>query len=151
MIIKLLHNTNFRLQLKLIYFLIRWNIILFLQLHKFNSDLFFRTFGLIQTGGTMANIEIISSAEEFEQFVQKQPPYVTFSYHSTFIFCSRTAVVHFCADWSEPCKQFNESLQAFAADTKQLYFANVKAENVAELSAAYNVNAVPTVIFMKVC
>ncbi|XP_025413472.1 glutaredoxin 3 [Sipha flava] len=61
------------------------------------------------------------------------------------------SVVHFYADWSEPCQYMNNILSDLASDSD---FQNIKvakclAEDFAELSLKYNVSAVPKFILFR--
>jgi len=58
-------------------------------------------------------------------------------------------VVHFWAPWAEQCKQMNEVLEELSKANNDVVFLKLEAEEVAEISMKYEVEAVPTFLFIK--
>lgn len=62
------------------------------------------------------------------------------------------SVVLFSAEWAEQCKQMLDVLSDLSKNpsyTTSLQFVNVPAEDLSEISLKYNIEAVPTVLFIK--
>lgn len=58
--------------------------------------------------------------------------------------------IHFWADWAPQCAQMNDIFVHLAGQhTPGVLFAKVEAEAVPELSARYDISAVPTVVFVR--
>lgn len=60
-------------------------------------------------------------------------------------------VVHFYADWVEQCTQVNDVLDTLAKepDFSNAKFCKCQAEDVAEMSLRYKIEAVPTVLYFR--
>ncbi|XP_076815580.1 glutaredoxin-3-like [Clavelina lepadiformis] len=58
-------------------------------------------------------------------------------------------VVHFWATWAEQCTQMNEVTKELAKKNPNVMFLCVEAEEIPEISLKYEVEAVPTFIFIK--
>lgn len=93
----------------------------------------------------MAGMTNIGSLSEFRAALQRKPELVT--------------VVHFSADWSEPCGQLDENLKLLAdqfcpssstGGEKLGGILRVEAERVPEASLECGITAVPTVLFFQV-
>lgn len=68
-----------------------------------------------------------------------------------FIRGNNLSVVHFAADWAEQCKQVDDVMDTLS---KQPEYATVKfakclAEELADISLKYNIEAAPTVILFR--
>jgi len=61
------------------------------------------------------------------------------------------AVVHFWAEWCEPCKQMDEVLKVLGEDKKQLTLLRVEAEKdeLEDVTEKYGVSMVPHFIFVR--
>lgn len=59
--------------------------------------------------------------------------------------------IHFYAPWAEQCTQINQLLDMLvkASEYKDVGFAKVEAEELADLSLKHGVTAVPTIILMR--
>ncbi len=58
-----------------------------------------------------------------------------------------TGVVKFTANWCGPCKRIHEALQT-ACDGAGVLLVEVDVDGDSELPAAYQVNAMPTIVFV---
>lgn len=59
------------------------------------------------------------------------------------------SVVHFCAEWAEQCKQMNEVLVELSKCHPDVKYLLVDAEDIPEISVEYDIEAVPTFVFVK--
>mmetsp|Transcript_23111 Transcript_23111/g.72119 ORF Transcript_23111/g.72119 Transcript_23111/m.72119 type:complete len:333 (-) Transcript_23111:54-1052(-) len=82
---------------------------------------------------TSKPVASVTSKEEFDKIVASSPE----------------VAVHFWADWCEPCKHMDEVFAKLAADAKQATFVRVEAEEMDDVSLAYDVAAVPFFVFIK--
>ncbi|KAJ2711803.1 glutaredoxin [Coemansia spiralis] len=62
---------------------------------------------------------------------------------------SQEAVLYFWADWAEQCKQVDSVIDDLAAKYTKTQFFKIEAENFEDISEAYEISAVPTVIIAK--
>jgi len=65
---------------------------------------------------------------------------------------SNLSVIHFWAPWATQCEPMDEAMKILAEeepDLKEVNFARVEAEEMAEISMEYEVAAVPTFLFFK--
>lgn len=58
-------------------------------------------------------------------------------------------VVHFWAPWADQCKQMNDVLEELSKNTAEATFLKIEAEELPEISMQYEIEAVPTFIFIK--
>ncbi|XP_078482852.1 glutaredoxin-3 [Ciona intestinalis] len=58
-------------------------------------------------------------------------------------------VVHFWAPWAEQCKQMNDVMEELAKKNTNVVFLTIEAEELPEVSVKYQIEAVPTFIFIK--
>jgi len=58
-------------------------------------------------------------------------------------------VVHFCAEWADQCKQMNDVLKELSKHHPDVKYLLVDAEDLPEISVKYEIEAVPTFIFLK--
>nr|XP_002127851.1 glutaredoxin-3 [Ciona intestinalis] len=58
-------------------------------------------------------------------------------------------VVHFWAPWAEQCKQMNDVMEELAKKNTNVVFLTIEAEELPEVSVKYEIEAVPTFIFIK--
>jgi hypothetical protein len=59
--------------------------------------------------------------------------------------------VYFWADWNKPCGQLSEIYAKLSDQHPHLPIAKVEAEKVPEVSELYSIEAVPYLLFLKVC
>ncbi|KAI8051032.1 glutaredoxin [Syncephalis plumigaleata] len=59
------------------------------------------------------------------------------------------AVLNFWATWAQQCKQMNEVFADLARQYKQLQFIQIEAEKYPEVSEGFDIEAVPTFIFIR--
>ncbi|KAJ1722840.1 glutaredoxin [Coemansia erecta] len=62
---------------------------------------------------------------------------------------SQAAVLYFWASWAEQCKQVESVVDDLATKYSKTQFFKIEAEEFEEISDAYEINAVPTVIIAK--
>ncbi|KAJ1837909.1 glutaredoxin [Coemansia sp. RSA 2703] len=62
---------------------------------------------------------------------------------------SQEAVLYFWASWAEQCKQVESVVDDLATKYPKTKFFKIEAEEFEEISEAYEINAVPTVIIAK--
>lgn len=65
---------------------------------------------------------------------------------------SNLSVIHFWAPWAGQCEPMDEAMKILAEeepDLKEVNFARIEAEEMAEISMEYEVAAVPTFLFFK--
>ncbi|RKP24244.1 putative thioredoxin-like 2 variant 3 [Syncephalis pseudoplumigaleata] len=60
-----------------------------------------------------------------------------------------TSVLNFWAAWAQQCKQMNQVFTDLARQYKQLQFIQVEAEKYPEVSEGFDIEAVPTFIFVR--
>jgi len=58
-------------------------------------------------------------------------------------------VVHFWADWAEQCKQMNDVLKELARQYPNVKYLLIEAEELPDVTVSYEVEAVPTFLFLK--
>jgi len=58
-------------------------------------------------------------------------------------------VVHFWADWCEPCKHMDVALEKLAIENPHASFARVQAEELPTITERYNVDTVPFCVIIK--
>lgn len=60
-------------------------------------------------------------------------------------------MIHFGVDYMEQCKDINEALKALSekSDYSNVQFLNLNAEDLAEVSLKYNIDAAPTILYFK--
>lgn len=58
-------------------------------------------------------------------------------------------VVHFKSDWYEPCKQVSKVLEELSKTRKDVQFVQVDSEGTLEVSEAFRIDFVPTVVFLS--
>ncbi|KAK0081236.1 hypothetical protein PV325_012543 [Microctonus aethiopoides] len=75
----------------------------------------------------------------------------TSSEFDDFIKSKSLLAIHFYAPWAEQCTQINQLLDMLvkSSEYKDVRFAKVEAEELADLSLKHGVTAVPTVILMR--
>eukprot|EP00455_Lapot_gusevi_P054314 TRINITY_DN867_c0_g1_i1.p1 TRINITY_DN867_c0_g1~~TRINITY_DN867_c0_g1_i1.p1 ORF type:complete len:290 (-),score=70.13 TRINITY_DN867_c0_g1_i1:5-829(-) len=62
----------------------------------------------------------------------------------------QSLIVHFFwADWSEPCRQIDEVIDALAREYSSCTFVKVEAERYPDVTEKYPVRAVPSFVFVK--
>lgn len=59
------------------------------------------------------------------------------------------SVVHFWADWADQCEQMNDVLKELSKHYPDVLYLLVDAEDLPEVSVQYDIEAVPTFIFLK--
>jgi len=91
----------------------------------------------------MAQTEVteITSEDAFKQYTSKFPS-------------SALLVIYFHAPWAEPCKQMSTVLQTLASTyptetPPTVGFVSLKAEELADISEAYEVTAVPYIVLQR--
>ncbi|KAJ2073876.1 Glutaredoxin 3, partial [Coemansia sp. S142-1] len=62
---------------------------------------------------------------------------------------SPVVVIYFWADWAEQCKQVESVIDDLAKKYTKTQFFKVEAENFEDISEAYEISAVPTVILAQ--
>ncbi|KAJ1824775.1 glutaredoxin [Coemansia sp. RSA 2599] len=62
---------------------------------------------------------------------------------------SQEVVIYFWASWAEQCKQIESVIDDLATKYSKTQFFKIEAESFEEISEAYEINAVPTVIVAK--
>ncbi|KAJ1727659.1 glutaredoxin [Coemansia biformis] len=62
---------------------------------------------------------------------------------------SQEAVLYFWADWAEQCKQVDDVIDELANKYTKTQFFRIEAERFEDISEAYEISAVPTVIIAK--
>eukprot|EP00761_Pharyngomonas_kirbyi_P013269 gb/GECH01013296.1/.p1 GENE.gb/GECH01013296.1/~~gb/GECH01013296.1/.p1 ORF type:complete len:212 (+),score=52.26 gb/GECH01013296.1/:1-636(+) len=78
------------------------------------------------------SVKIIESESEFDKIISEQP-----------------TVVHFWAEWCEPCKHFETVLQTLAETFQTLQFSQIDAEKFSNISEKSGIESVPTFILYK--
>ncbi|KAG2200319.1 hypothetical protein INT47_000312 [Mucor saturninus] len=61
----------------------------------------------------------------------------------------KLVVVDFMATWCGPCKLIAPKLVKFIGEYKDVVFAKVDVDDVAEVAAEYQVRAMPTIMYFK--
>jgi thiol-disulfide isomerase/thioredoxin len=61
---------------------------------------------------------------------------------------NQRSLVHFYANWSEPCTHIRELFSDLTLKFPSLKFIGVEAEELPDLSVKFNISSVPTVLFM---
>ena len=62
----------------------------------------------------------------------------------------KSAVIHFWAEWAEQCTQMDSILGALLeVHQGKIYFGRCEAEECPEVSAKFQISAVPTVLLLK--
>eukprot|EP00127_Corallochytrium_limacisporum_P005926 Clim_evm3s215 gene=Clim_evmTU3s215 len=85
---------------------------------------------MVATGTTVNNLEELKSA------LSKVPP-------------SAVCGIHFVASWAEPCKQINDALAEITKTRPGFHYYIVDAEEVEDVTEEYEVESVPTVVFVR--
>ncbi|XP_024945075.1 glutaredoxin-3 isoform X2 [Cephus cinctus] len=71
--------------------------------------------------------------------------------YNSYIKSPDLTVIHFYAPWADQCTQMNEVLEEMTkvAEYKGVRFGKIAAEDVPEISLAFNISAVPTVLLIR--
>jgi len=77
----------------------------------------------------------INSKEELDKCLEEQGKNLT--------------VVHFSAEWADQCTQMNDVLVEISKQHSNVKYLVIDAENLSEISLEYEIEAVPTFLFMK--
>ncbi len=59
-------------------------------------------------------------------------------------------LLHFWAEWSEPCKHMDAVFSELAKECAGVAFMRVEAEEVDDVTTQYGVSSVPTFVFLQV-
>ncbi|RSH85806.1 monothiol glutaredoxin grx4 [Apiotrichum porosum] len=62
---------------------------------------------------------------------------------------NRVSLLNFWAPWAEPCAAFNKVVEETAARYPQVLFLNVEAEEQADISESFDIEAVPSFIVLR--
>merc|ERR1712168_1752649 len=77
----------------------------------------------------------INSKEELDKCLEDQGKNLT--------------VIHFSAEWADQCSQMNDVLVEISKQHQNVKYLVIDAENLSEISLEYEIEAVPTFLFMK--
>jgi len=77
----------------------------------------------------------IQSKEELDKYLDDQGKNLT--------------VIHFSAEWADQCSQMNDVLVEISKQHQNVKYLVIDAENLSEVSLEYEIEAVPTFLFMK--
>ncbi|EMR11697.1 Grx4 family monothiol glutaredoxin [Pneumocystis murina B123] len=80
-------------------------------------------------------INEIESAEEYEKFIS--------------LYGDQILVLNFYADWANPCKYMNNVFKELSIKFSNMKFANVKAEELEEISESFGVTVVPFFVVLQ--
>lgn len=81
----------------------------------------------------MSNYVVLKGLADFEAFIKKFP----------------NAVIDFYADWCGPCKRIAPIYHKLAEEHPNIGFGKVNVDEVEDLSAKFEIQAMPTFVFFK--
>ncbi|WVR05667.1 Grx4 family monothiol glutaredoxin [Kwoniella sp. DSM 27419] len=62
---------------------------------------------------------------------------------------NRVSCLNFWAPWAEPCQAFNKAVEEAAGKFPSVLFLNIEAENLADISESFDIEAVPSFLLLR--
>ncbi|WVQ88505.1 hypothetical protein IAS59_002239 [Cryptococcus gattii] len=63
---------------------------------------------------------------------------------------NRVSCLNFWAPWAEPCVAFNSAVEKEAGQFPSVLFLNIEAEQLADISESFDIEAVPSFLILRV-
>jgi len=82
-----------------------------------------------------ANLFSVTSSEHFKSLMETA--------------LQKVSCLNFWAPWAEPCATFNKEVEAEAAKFPNVLFLNIEAEQLADISESFDIEAVPSFLLLR--